>query len=143
MPRLFAAAFSSGVEFLVVPRFRKKDTVMGMMGHTQGVTKAIRPPSSPKRKICHREVLEVSLLPPSSKAESWSMTGAQMEEEAVTGAVTVSSLTESLAARFSTGASSEASSFFASSCALERVASPLTLNSTEVGGMQFWSLQAP
>ena len=116
MPRFFAAAFSSSVDFLVVPRLRKKDTVMGMMGHTQGVTNAIRPPTNPKRKICHREVLEVSLLPPSSKAESWSMTGAQIEEEAATGTVTGSSFTESLAARGSSGTSSGTSSFFASSC---------------------------
>ena len=79
MPRFFAAAFSSSVDFFVVPLLRKKDTVIGMIGHTQGVTNATKPPNSPKRKICQREVLDVSLLPPSSKAESWSMTGDQME----------------------------------------------------------------
>src|SRR5574344_195030 len=88
MPRFLAAAFSASDDFLVVPRFRKKETVIGMMGHTQGVTNATRPPRSPRRKICHKEESAAFPLPPSSKDESWSMTGVQMEPSADTGAVT-------------------------------------------------------
>ena len=32
-------------------RFRKNDTVIGMIGHTQGVSKAKKPPNSPAKKI--------------------------------------------------------------------------------------------
>ena len=35
-------------------RFRKKLTVMGMMGHTQGVSSATSPPSMPSRKMAIR-----------------------------------------------------------------------------------------
>ena len=38
-------------DFLFWARFRKKLTVMGMMGQTQGVSNATKPPSNPSRKI--------------------------------------------------------------------------------------------
>ena len=38
-----------------LPRFIKKLTVIGMIGHTQGVRTAIKPPINPKRKIVHRD----------------------------------------------------------------------------------------
>ena len=34
--------------------FKKKLTVIGIIGHTQGVSKAMRPPRKPRRKIDHR-----------------------------------------------------------------------------------------
>ena len=37
-----------------LPFFIKKLTVMGMMGHTQGVSKAAKPPKRPMKKIHHR-----------------------------------------------------------------------------------------
>ena len=37
-------------------RFRKNDTVIGMIGHTQGVSKAKKPPSRPAKKIYQREL---------------------------------------------------------------------------------------
>ena len=37
-------------------RFRKKLTVIGMIGHTHGVNRAISPPSNPITKIYHREL---------------------------------------------------------------------------------------
>ena len=38
-------------------RLRKKLTVMGMMGHTQGVNSARKPPSKPARKMYSNELL--------------------------------------------------------------------------------------
>ena len=45
-------------------RFRKKLTVMGMIGHTQGVKRATKPPNNPKIKIIQSEVslVFISLL---------------------------------------------------------------------------------
>ena len=43
-----------------LPRFIKKLTVIGMMGHTQGVRTAIKPPINPNKKIVHREGMEES-----------------------------------------------------------------------------------
>ncbi len=37
--------------FLSLLRLRKKLTVMGMMGHTQGVNNANKPPRNPVRKM--------------------------------------------------------------------------------------------
>ena len=142
MPRFLAAAFSSSEDFFVVPFLRKKETVMGIIGHTQGVTSATRPPKSPKRKICHRDVSDVSLSVPSSKAANWSMTGAQIRAEvpcfpprvpSATGRLSNVSITDATDT-FSGGAASLSS--FMDTEEEGRVASPSTLKSTEVGGVQ-------
>ena len=49
-------------------RLRKKDTVIGMMGHTQGVSSARNPPSSPARKMYSSESSGVVL---SNDCNSW------------------------------------------------------------------------
>ena len=41
---------------------RKKLTVIGMIGHTQGVSKAMKPPRIPIKKILQRELLVLSLV---------------------------------------------------------------------------------
>ena len=41
-------------ELLPPPFFRKKLTVIGMIGHTQGVSRAMSPPRKPRRKTDHR-----------------------------------------------------------------------------------------
>ena len=38
-------------------RFRKKLTVIGMIGHTQGVSRATSPPIIPMKKMYQRELL--------------------------------------------------------------------------------------
>ena len=47
-----------GYFFLSLVRFRKKLTVIGIMGHTHGVNKAIRPPTNPAKKIYSRNCLK-------------------------------------------------------------------------------------
>ena len=63
--------------FLSPERLRKKLTVIGMMGHTQGVTSATSPPSSPNRKIFHNGLSLADAFPPWSNAFSSSTTGVQ------------------------------------------------------------------
>ena len=57
-------------------RFRKKLTVMGIIGHTQGVSNATSPPRNPKRKIFHHACW-AALEAASPKAASSSTTGVQ------------------------------------------------------------------
>src|SRR5574344_551075 len=162
-PLFFALTFSSSVECLVVPLFRKKETVIGIMGQTQGVTSATNPPSKPNKKISQREESEVLLLPPLSKAESCAITGDQMEEDAeeavATESVIFSTIRDEsglaiLRASFCSAVScpltedasfnfGETSSPALSSFLEERGTSPLKLNSTLVGGVQFLSSHAP
>ena len=44
------------------PFFVKKLTVKGIIGNTQGVSKAKRPPRKPSPKICQRELLEACIF---------------------------------------------------------------------------------
>ena len=46
----------------------KNETVMGMIGHTQGVKIAIKPPSKPIRNTIHRLLPASDLFPSSSAA---------------------------------------------------------------------------
>ena len=55
--------------------FKKKLTVIGIIGHTQGVIKAISPPINPAPKIYRSDLLDVS--PAAPKALTSSMTGVQ------------------------------------------------------------------
>ena len=48
-------------ELFPPPFFRKKLTVIGMMGHTQGVRMATKPPSSPNRNMVQRAVGSVGV----------------------------------------------------------------------------------
>ena len=42
-------------------RLRKKLTVIGIMGHTQGVTSASRPPRKPRKKMAYHALPDTSL----------------------------------------------------------------------------------
>ena len=55
-------------------RLRKKETVMGMMGHTQGVNRARKPPNKPSKRIIHHDK-PLSLVPCPLRVASSSMTG--------------------------------------------------------------------
>lgn len=57
----------------LLDRFRKKLTVMGIMGHTQGVSRANSPPTNPEKKRNHNDVSVVVVVSP--RACSLSMTG--------------------------------------------------------------------
>ena len=48
-------------------RFKKKLTVIGIIGHTQGVSKAIKPPAKPAKKMNNQEVsVEESVVSPNA-----------------------------------------------------------------------------
>ena len=114
-------------------RLRKKLTVMGMMGHTQGVNNATNPPKKPAMKIAHREMsVGTSVVP---KLCSLSMTGVHKSPEMLSLAG---------AGVSATSATGVSSADVAGVVALATAAtSPLNENSTGVGGKQFSSLHAP
>ena len=130
-------------------RFRKKLTVIGMMGQTQGVSKAMSPPRMPSRKDPPQPSLAGREELPSSKAFNSETTGDHKDpsKSPLKGETSfVESSTEGVTAMDAvslaiTGSVVTLSSPFKGE--LERVFSPLKLNSTSVGGMQFSSLQAP
>ncbi len=145
--------------FLSPDRFRKKLTVIGIIGHTQGVTNATSPPRSPNTKMCHRVLSSVVF---SSNAFSWSMTGLHKSASpsaspsvAVASAETADESTAdpsspafsaaSLASAAGSTLSSSAtpSAFFLLSFLSAAFVSPLKEKSTLVGGVQLWSLHAP
>ena len=121
-------------------RFRKRLTVMGMMGHTQGVKRASSPPVSPMKKSHHKVVL------PCSSAACW-FVGLLI--------CFVTSLQRgSLVARVSMALVGSATASVSADCVLiGRTAVslvdaagpsfPFMVISKGVGGMQFWSSQAP
>ena len=55
-------------------RFRKKLTVIGIIGQTQGVNKAMKPPKNPARKI-NNQLVSVAVTVVSPKAFRSSITG--------------------------------------------------------------------
>ena len=59
-------------------RLRKKLTVIGIIGHTQGVSKAINPPRKPAKKMNNQDV-SVAETVVSPNAFNWSMTGVQRQ----------------------------------------------------------------
>ena len=128
---------------------------MGMMGHTQGVNRAMRPPAKPMRKMYH-QAFPATLWSSLPKAAISSTTGAHHEAvrlpsaapvsaAAVVAAVAVLSVGAAvLSAAVDATAADVASFGAASSAGLSAFgpSEPLTLHSTAVGGRQFWSLQA-
>ena len=149
----------------LLERFRKKLTVMGIMGHTQGVRRANRPPTNPEKKRNQNEVSAAAVVSP--RACSLSMTGVHKSMVAVWGAGVfsttcscagwaasvagvagcVSAFTVSLFF-FSTGlADSFFTSFFgavlAAAAAMSAAESPFPVNSNSslVGGRHDWSSQ--
>ena len=55
-------------ELFPPPFFRKKLTVIGMIGHTQGVSKAMSPPRKPRRKREKRPEAPAAPFPDPSPA---------------------------------------------------------------------------
>ena len=147
-------------------RLRKKLTVIGMIGHTHGVSRATRPPAMPMKKIAHRD-----LLPPSFvllNADSSLMTGFHRSAsgvactlaccaetaESACGAVPVPAVSAVMVARAdkpsaATGVAAvvvlSVSVLAAVGAAAGAEAGPLLLklNSSCIGGMHISSLQAP
>ena len=127
-------------------RFRKKLTVMGMIGQMQGITRANSPPTIPIKKIYNSPFPAISLLV--LTAFSSSTTGAHRSEPASTAVLSIAdSTTASAFSSSSWVVASGLSSAFASSSALTPLSMagllPAFFNSTSEGGRQFWSLQAP
>ncbi len=139
---------------------RKKLTVIGIIGHTQGVKRATRPPRKQVKKIYQSEVEEKS----SASLSSSNFTGAQRSEWLVDADITVESVGMIVAAE---SVGSVAGTSLADSCSAVRafsallllsalasvceaagfaltgsLAVPERLNEVRAGGMQFSSLQA-
>ena len=124
----------------LLARFRKKLTVMGMMGQMQGMQTASNPPINPMRRIYNKELPAIfSLSLP--MARSSSMTGCQRSEEAVD---TESETKESAAIEsLTTGGSGTTDSSFSSALFSTTGLLPCTFSGASEGGRQAWSLQAP
>ena len=69
-------------------RLRKKLTVIGIIGQTQGVNRAIKPPRNPAKKI-NNQLVSVAEIVASPKALRSSMTGAHKSCRFVRVEVTV------------------------------------------------------
>ena len=65
--------------------FKKNETVIGMMGQTHGVNRAINPPSKPSININHQAIDSVGAVLP-LKAWSSEITGDQRSEIAMVSA---------------------------------------------------------
>ena len=141
-------------------RFRKKLTVIGMIGQMQGITSASKPPTNPMMKIYRMPWLAMSLLPPNAcnsftTGFHHALTSSLLASTEKAGSMLAVLSTFSALARFaresacalasaaaSTLLASEALSFAAS---LPSTAGevPLFLMLASLGGRQFCSLQAP
>src|SRR5574344_510644 len=124
-------------------RFKKKDTVIGMMGHTQGVKIARKPPSKPSKNIVHKDKEAVSVVP--LKVCSSVMTGFQScFNMPVAESVVVSAATFSLCFSMSFVLMLSAEVFVSAAASVAKtVLFPLYLQSTSEGGRHSLSLQAP
>ena len=67
--------------------FKKKLTVSGIIGHTQGVSSASNPPKNPPKNIYQNECEPLLLVVPPAAFELDSSTGAQMPERVVSTSV--------------------------------------------------------
>ena len=135
--------------------FRKKLTVIGMIGQMQGMHTANSPPMNPISRIYNREWS--AMLSPAPKARSSLITGVHSEASSVVDAAAlseaetevrgergevreVSAATLSLLSFFSVVSSFPESFFSSAACT---GALPETFSDTSDGGRQLWSLQAP
>ena len=158
-PYVMASRIPFFLSFLA--RFRKKLTVIGMIGQMQGITSASRPPTKPMMKIYRMPWLAMSLLPPKD-CNSFT-TGFHQAFASLLSAVTEKAgsivavlSTFSALARLAKEsafalARAAASTSLAAVSALTFAASllstagdvPLFLMLASLGGRQFCSLQAP
>ena len=128
-------------------RLRKKLTVMGMIGHTHGVSSARKPPTIPARKMYIRELFWA----PSSKALSSSITGAHSSLPSVcdiagaAAAVSALAVSAGAASAVSVAVSWPAFSSGSLACAAAATAGdlPFFTSATCDGGRHISSLQAP
>ena len=126
--------------FLSLERLRKKLTVIGMIGHTQGVNKATSPPTNPMKNMYIQEC--PSLPCPPLKAWSSLITGVQ--SPAVSTAAEAATMAVSACAVSATATVSAAGfSSTAGSLGASAGPSPLKSNSTWAGGMHISSLHEP
>ena len=136
---------------LSLVRLRKKLTVMGMMGHTQGVNSASNPPANPIRNRNHSEPF--CSLRPSCCCNSWT-TGCHKSVLTATLPVSTDVGRSVSAAMLCTesgtrdeGESPSFASFSVGSCGVVVATMagdfPAFLKATSCGGMHVWSLQAP
>ena len=138
---------------LLLPFLRKKLTVRGMMGQTQGVSNASKPPRKHAQNKNQSE-----LLFPSVPLASWSvnLTGAHRLDDGRTAAtvesaaradestLAVKSSSGIISSIFSSASLAFLSSAFSSSLSFWTCGSltlPEKLNDSVVGGVQVWSLQ--
>ena len=131
----------------LLDRFKKKLTVMGMIGHIQGMQTANRPPIKPMSRIYIREWSAILSLPPI--ACSSLTTGCQsVSEFSVDGLLfTMVSAVSATSSRLLTASSCFLSSALASGSFFSSLAAsgalPCFFSSHVEGGRQLWSLQAP
>ena len=140
-------------------RFRKKLTVIGIIGHTQGVSKAINPPRNPAKKMNSQEV-SVAVTVVSPKAFNSSITGVHKAASFVNALVIFSGLTitfssfatgsgvvrvfPSSTTRFVSGCSFVTSSFSTTGASADNVSFVFLLSKAKLsrsGGKQVSSLQ--
>ena len=154
-------------------RFRKKETVIGIMGQMQGIISARRPPTKPSRKMANRErevlpseslrvcsssvtgyhkVLEERTLAEDWEAESVGRTDWLNTSDADSSDAGAASVAEAVAADeagapvvVADGIAADAAADGEASAGFSALAAyvPLKENSTGVGGRHDWSLQAP
>ena len=113
--------------FLSLERFRKKLTVIGMIGHTQGVNKATSPPTKPMKNMYIHECPSPPCAP--SNARSSLITGVQRASSSTFKRLvtdTISVFAESGTATVSATAFSSTTGSFGASAG----PSPLKSNST-------------
>ena len=122
-------------------RLRKKLTVIGMIGHTQGVSRAMNPPRSPSMNIFRSDASPSSLL--LSNAFSSSMTGVQRAFTAAVSAGTAATLSFTVVSAGVPSASAVSPAFSSSASGASAIPLPEYLNSTAVGGRQLSELHAP
>ena len=130
---------------LSLPRLRKKLTVMGMMGHTQGVSNARSPPRKPSRKMAAR--LSSCVSPDSPMPRNSSTTGdhSSLPTPWADNSCIDAKVSDTDSTTLSTSSGEDMPSWVTMpSCNLPCcLPSPVMEKSTSVGGMQFSSLHAP
>ena len=124
--------------FLSFERLRKKLTVIGMIGHTQGVSNASRPPPKPRMKVTQIELLS-SFASSSAATATVSATGCASTTGSAAAASTVSAFASSTVSTASTtgaagaGFSTTGSFFFAGAGAGAGVAFSFTAGFASAG----------
>ena len=118
--------------------FRKKLTVIGIIGHTQGVSRAINPPRNPAKKINNQEV-SVAVTVVSPNAFRLSMTGVQRTASSVSSLAIFAGL-EIILSVFATGSGVVSVSASCATCSVSgwiAVTSSLSIAGASDGKVSF------